>query len=505
MALSDALTDRIADPMAPPWTAAQAASDEVSKKMLITYLQENADDAFLGTHKVKGAATAVAKRVTKDQLVEAYKKYAGLEGGAAAAPPTAPPPGPSAGFSFSPSGGDSKFTFGGGAPAPPAAPAAGASNFTFNFSAPEGGGGKGGRGKGGKGGGGGGGKGKGGGRGGGKGAPPDDDGDDDEEDDDLEEIDTSKMKKSGGGGIPVDLQARMARLNMSAAERREASIAELPKAVAACVESLEGLQEKTDALQKEFDEKLQKLKEEYGAKKAPFYKQRSDIVGGKDGKEGIPGFWLQAMQNNMLTAEEIQQHDEEPLKALLDIKVSAKLGDGQKGFQLCFVFAPNDYFDDEILTKTYLMDPDDEDECLTKAIGSDIAWKPNKNITVKKVQKKQKKGARPRVHASAPECMRSADAAEMRCCGARAAVSGPFEPKPGRAPLARVRPSLPAPSALHARAHGTELTRAALAPGVGRQAARPASRTSRSRSIRSSTSSIRPPCPRRRTRWRRRR
>ena len=66
---------------------------------------------------------------------------------------------------------------------------------------------------------------------------------------------------------------------------------------AARVESLEGLQEKTDELQKEFDEKLRKLKEEYGAKKAPFYKQRSEIVAGKDGKGGIPGFWLQAMQN----------------------------------------------------------------------------------------------------------------------------------------------------------------------------------------------------------------
>ena len=72
-----------------PWTAAQAASDEVSKKMLIEYLQKNADQAFLSAHKAAGQPNAVAKRVTKDQLVEAYKKLAGLEGGAARFPTAA--------------------------------------------------------------------------------------------------------------------------------------------------------------------------------------------------------------------------------------------------------------------------------------------------------------------------------------------------------------------------------------------------------------------------------
>ena len=42
-------------------------------------------------------------------------------------------------------------------------------------------------------------------------------------------------------------------------------------------------------------------------------------------------------------------------------------------------------------SQTYLLDPDDEDECLQKAIGTDIQWKEGKNITVKVVEKKQKK------------------------------------------------------------------------------------------------------------------
>ena len=43
------------------------------------------------------------------------------------------------------------------------------------------------------------------------------------------------------------------------------------------------------------------------------------------------------------------------------------------------------------LLRSYLMDPDDEDECLTKAIGTDITWKAGKNLCVRMVEKKQKK------------------------------------------------------------------------------------------------------------------
>lgn len=93
----------------------------------------------------------------------------------------------------------------------------------------------------------------------------------------------------------------------------------------------------------------------------------------------------------MITAEEVQKDDVPILEHLVDIKYSNKLGEGKKGFQLAFVFSKNEYFEQEVLTKTYLMDPDDDDECLTKAIGTDITWKPGKNVTVRMVQKKQKK------------------------------------------------------------------------------------------------------------------
>merc|ERR1712060_747946 len=99
----------------------------------------------------------------------------------------------------------------------------------------------------------------------------------------------------------------------------------------------------------------------------------------------------QALQNNVMVAEEITKADEGVLAYLEDIKCSTDLGAGKKGFQLAFVFAENPYFADKILTKTYLLDPDDSDDCLKKAQGHDIQWKEGQDVTVKIVQKKQKK------------------------------------------------------------------------------------------------------------------
>ena len=98
----------------------------------------------------------------------------------------------------------------------------------------------------------------------------------------------------------------------------------------------------------------------------------------------------------MMVSEEIQPADEPVLEFLEDIKYSNQLGEGKKGFQLAFVFGENPYFSDKVLTKTYLLDPDDEDECLSKAIGSNIAWKEGKSTCVRMNTKTQKKKGKTR-------------------------------------------------------------------------------------------------------------
>ena len=56
-------------------------------------------------------------------------------------------------------------------------------------------------------------------------------------------------------------------------------------------------------------------------------------------------------------------------------------------FTLKFSFAPNEYFTNEVLSKEINFNDKNEPK---KSKGSVIDWKDGKNITVKKVTKKQK-------------------------------------------------------------------------------------------------------------------
>ncbi|RYR69211.1 hypothetical protein Ahy_A03g015748 [Arachis hypogaea] len=86
----------------------------------------------------------------------------------------------------------------------------------------------------------------------------------------------------------------------------------------------------------------------------------------EDEEKGVPAFWLNAMKNNEVLADEISEHDEGALKFLKDIKWSRI--DNPKGFKFEFYFATNPYFTNTILTKTYHMIDEDE-PILKKAIG----------------------------------------------------------------------------------------------------------------------------------------
>lgn len=121
--------------------------------------------------------------------------------------------------------------------------------------------------------------------------------------------------------------------------------------------------------------------------------------------KGIPEFWLSAMKNVELLADMIQEHDEDILKHLTDIKLifTGKKDDNpedesEMGFVLEFLFTPNDYFTNTALTKSYKMksEPDEDDPFsfegpdIVSCTGCKIDWKVGKNVTQKQVKKKQK-------------------------------------------------------------------------------------------------------------------
>ncbi|KRX10246.1 hypothetical protein PPERSA_00443 [Pseudocohnilembus persalinus] len=103
-------------------------------------------------------------------------------------------------------------------------------------------------------------------------------------------------------------------------------------------------------------------------------------------KSGIPGYWLTAFKNCEIILPEIKSKDEPLLEKITKIQYIPESDDGLK-FKIIFTFAPNDYFENETLSKSFVLKDDDEP---ISGSGTEIQWKENKNITVKQVKKTQK-------------------------------------------------------------------------------------------------------------------
>ncbi|RDX97037.1 Nucleosome assembly protein 1;3, partial [Mucuna pruriens] len=162
------------------------------------------------------------------------------------------------------------------------------------------------------------------------------------------------------------------------------------------VEVLREIQSQHDELEAKFFEERAALEAKYQKLYQPLYTKRHDIVNGvtevegavnetatdneEDKEKGVPAFWLTAMKNNEVLAEEISERDEGALKFLKDIKWSRI--ENPKGFKLDFFFDCNPYFTNTVLTKTYHMIDEDE-PILEKAIGTEIQWHTGKCLTQK--------------------------------------------------------------------------------------------------------------------------
>eukprot|EP00897_Mesotaenium_endlicherianum_P004877 jgi/Mesen1/4417/ME000225S03402 len=165
--------------------------------------------------------------------------------------------------------------------------------------------------------------------------------------------------------------------------------------IKARVNAVQDIQQEHDKLEEQFLAERAELERRYQKLYEPLYAKRAEIVTGavdvpapppdaekpegeaepeaplEPAEKGIPEFWLTAMRNHEILAEQITERDEAALKYLTDIK-SSLLEEG-KGFKLDFYFnsAENTFFKNPVLSKTYIM-----------------------NLTQKVLKKKPKKGAK---------------------------------------------------------------------------------------------------------------
>ncbi|KAK1906726.1 Nucleosome assembly protein 1-like 1 [Dissostichus eleginoides] len=237
---------------------------------------------------------------------------------------------------------------------------------------------------------------------------------------DVEEEETGEDENSKARQLTVQmmqnpqilaaLQERLDGLNGSPSGYMES----LPKVVKRRVNALKNLQVKCAHIEAKFYEEVHELERKYAALYQPLFDKRSDIVKAAyeptdeecewkaDEEEEltvrIPEFWSTVFKNVDLLSDMLQEHDEPILKHLQDIKVKFSDLEQPMSFTLEFLFEPNDFFTNTLLTKTYKMrsEPDETDPfsfdgpeimCCT---GCTIDWTKGKNVTFKTIKKKQK-------------------------------------------------------------------------------------------------------------------
>lgn len=206
--------------------------------------------------------------------------------------------------------------------------------------------------------------------------------------------------------------------------RSSGYIESLPAPVRRRVTGLKGIQKDHAKLEAEFQEEVLQLEKKYFAKFTPLYEKRAAIVNGEteptedeveagkseedeeadeaeDGADkeeqpsaedmkGIPEFWLSAMKNQISLAELITDRDEEALRSLTDIRMEYL---DRPGFRLIFEFAPNDFFTNKTISKTYFYREESGyggDFIYDHAEGDKIDWKAGKDLTVRVESKKQR-------------------------------------------------------------------------------------------------------------------
>jgi len=193
------------------------------------------------------------------------------------------------------------------------------------------------------------------------------------------------------------------------ADAEDDMMAMLPEAVVPRVERLNELNSKREKIMENYMSERSALEKKYAAQCAPLFVERFEIIAGKrddeiavnatsDGEReagqgnitGVPQFWVCAMGHMETIAELITESDVDCLEHLIDVTCEDFL-DG-KGFTLKFHFRKNEYFENDVITKSYEI-PNlllEDEPILKNVTGCEILWKIGRSLTTREVQKKQR-------------------------------------------------------------------------------------------------------------------
>lgn len=165
-------------------------------------------------------------------------------------------------------------------------------------------------------------------------------------------------------------------------------------------------------LDDKFDGEIDKIVQKYNALQGPLADRANEIISGEKAatKEevqesiqyleeneqsnvdnlltagAIEDYWFKVLTACERLSQDIFEVDHPLLKKIT--KIVHTPDNDTENFELSFHFAPNDYFENDVLkVKFFMLDDGQEPE---KTEGTEIKWKEGKDITKKKVSKKQK-------------------------------------------------------------------------------------------------------------------
>ena len=158
----------------------------------------------------------------------------------------------------------------------------------------------------------------------------------------------------------------------------------------------DSLTDKYDKKFLELDEKIESIVTTKEKEKIEISKEEKEKYGITDDDteiKEIEDYWEKVILNSRYFS--ITDKDKKILKYLHKVKMVKFSADNKNNindFRIDFYFKENEFFSNEILSKTYIYQ---KDATLKKAEGTKINWKsPDKNTTIEKVRKKVKRGKR---------------------------------------------------------------------------------------------------------------
>ncbi|KAJ7763185.1 nucleosome assembly protein [Mycena maculata] len=258
---------------------------------------------------------------------------------------------------------------------------------------------------------------------------------------DISEESAEELNGLGNEGVQAAMlgmvQGRLAGL----VGRSSGYVESLPREVRRKVEGLKGVQVQQTELQNRYKRECLELERKYLELQKPLYARRHAIIAGdaapttdeiaageaqslKDDEDyttidqqdkedteakaedvdvkGIPDFWLTALRNHPGLAELITDRDAEALAFLQDVTLAylplkGEEGElaGKPGFTITFHWdaEKNPFFTDKTLSKTYIYQEEvgySGDFVYDRAVGSEIAWREEKDLTREWEIKKQR-------------------------------------------------------------------------------------------------------------------